>query len=128
MSSTTPPETTESILPSHELRHELSSRLAALATTITADPRMQIPNNLHPTLVKLWDYATRADYILSELDNIEAGGALRFPQQIPDYQAGESVCVLWNGTVWKRDGRMLKQFFEKKKKQRHRTRTRQQNC
>lgn len=46
----------------------------------------------HPTLMHLWDFANRANYILGELENVEAGRPLQYPEQIPDYKYKTGEC------------------------------------
>ncbi|KAK4124005.1 hypothetical protein N657DRAFT_645620, partial [Parathielavia appendiculata] len=81
-SATNPnPTSTSSVLPPLTARQAVSTKLTALTDAIAAHPQMQPPNR-HPTLFHIWDFAMRTNYILSELDNIEAGRAVQHPEQI----------------------------------------------
>jgi hypothetical protein len=79
-----PLTTPASVLPSPAIREEIGSRLADFIAAIILHPKFQMPFR-HPTLVQIWDFAMRTKYILSELDNVEAGLPVQFPDQIPDY-------------------------------------------
>ncbi|KAK1769820.1 hypothetical protein QBC33DRAFT_529226 [Phialemonium atrogriseum] len=74
-------------LPSPADRDRIAKCLAELVQAIQAHPQMQPPNP-HRTLFHLWDFVQRTRYIVSELDNIEAGRPLRHPEQIPEYRNG----------------------------------------
>jgi hypothetical protein len=78
-----PSATTSSVLPPLAAREQVSAKLTALTEAIARHPQMQRADK-HPTLYHIWDFAMRTNYILSELDNIEAGRPLRYPEQIPD--------------------------------------------
>ncbi|KAK4106921.1 hypothetical protein N658DRAFT_491542 [Parathielavia hyrcaniae] len=75
-SATTPSPTppTTSVLPPLAARQVVAAKLTAL----TAHPQMQ-PRRRHRTLFHILDFAMRTDYVLSELDNIEAGPPLQHP-------------------------------------------------
>jgi hypothetical protein len=42
----------------------------------------------HPALYHVWDFACRTRYVLSELDAVAAGTAVRYPEQIAGYDKG----------------------------------------
>ncbi|KAK3357184.1 hypothetical protein B0T25DRAFT_516671 [Lasiosphaeria hispida] len=80
------PTASASVLPDLSTRNEIEAQLEDLATAIASHPKMQAPNR-HPTLFHTWDFVMRTKYILSELDNVEAGRPIRFPEQISDYRS-----------------------------------------
>ena len=69
-----------SALPSATIRAEISTKINHLVHAILSHPLMgeQTP---HKTLHHLWDFAMRTKYILSELDNIEAGRPVQYRDQ-----------------------------------------------
>ncbi|AEO69580.1 2f8e56ec-aae2-453b-bf8e-d34814733133 [Thermothielavioides terrestris] len=73
--------TRSSNLPPAETRQRLEERLTDLIDALAADARMQASPR-HPTLHHVWDFAQRTRYMLSEVDNVAAGRALRFPEQM----------------------------------------------
>ncbi|KAK0711541.1 hypothetical protein B0H67DRAFT_555504 [Lasiosphaeris hirsuta] len=79
------PTASASVLPDISIRKEIEARLEDLAGAITSHPKMQAPNR-HPTMFHMWDFVMRTKYIVSELDNVEAGRPIRFPEQIVDYR------------------------------------------
>ncbi|KAK4043283.1 hypothetical protein C8A01DRAFT_13181 [Parachaetomium inaequale] len=83
-SATTPRQI--AALPPLQARDQIRARLTSLTDAIAAHPGMRPPTR-HPTLYHIWDFAMRTNYILSELDNMAAGRALQYPEQIPDYSA-----------------------------------------
>jgi hypothetical protein len=83
MPSAIPTTGTSSVLPPLAAREQTSAKLTELVEAVLRHLQMQ-GSNKHPTLYHIWDFAMRTDYILSELDNIENGRPLRFPDQIPD--------------------------------------------
>ncbi|KAK3692138.1 hypothetical protein B0T22DRAFT_531682 [Podospora appendiculata] len=83
---TTTESPSSNVLPSPAIRAQIDARLVALVEAMLAHPQMKAPNR-HPTPYHLWDFAMRTEYTLSELDNIEAGRAVRHPGQIHGYRA-----------------------------------------
>jgi hypothetical protein len=76
---------TASVLPPLSHRQDIDARLNELVNALRAHPQMQPPNP-HPTLYHIWDFVMRTKYILSELDNIEAGRPVQYPAQIAGYK------------------------------------------
>ncbi|KAK5653134.1 hypothetical protein OQA88_9233 [Cercophora sp. LCS_1] len=74
-----------SVLPPSEVRNRIHAQYETVITTITSHSLFP-----HPTLYQMWDFAKRTQYILSELDNIEAGRPVAMAAQIPDYRNNES--------------------------------------
>ncbi|KAK3374881.1 hypothetical protein B0H63DRAFT_526177 [Podospora didyma] len=59
------------------------------STTAPQDPNSVLPSGefqANPTLKYTWAFVLRTKYTLSELDNIAAGRAVQYPEQIPAYQ------------------------------------------
>ncbi|KAM7199061.1 hypothetical protein V8F20_005879 [Naviculisporaceae sp. PSN 640] len=83
--STSSASSSTSVLPSPEIRAGINTAIENFIQAVLAHPEMQQPGR-HPTLWHVWDFTMRTKYILSELDNIEAGRAVQYPQQIPDYE------------------------------------------
>ncbi|KAK1832357.1 hypothetical protein QBC39DRAFT_381700 [Podospora conica] len=83
-----PPTTTTtptSVLPPLAVRNEIGAKLEDLIAALAAHPLMQ-RREKHKTVLHTWDFTNRTRYILSELDNIEAGRPVQYPAQIPDYR------------------------------------------
>lgn len=85
-STTTTGPLPNSVLPPKAARDRVGTCLAELVDAIQAHPQFQPPAP-HSTLFHTWDFAMRTSYILSELDNVEAGRQVAKPDQIPDYPA-----------------------------------------
>lgn len=80
-----PPTTAGSVLPDPAVRETITARLAELVDAVLAHPQMQPPNR-NPTLYHVWDFAMRTKYIVSELENVEAGRPVQYPEQLPGYK------------------------------------------
>ncbi|KXX79824.1 hypothetical protein MMYC01_203302 [Madurella mycetomatis] len=80
-----PPTTAGSVLPDPAVREATTARLAEFVDAVLAHPQMQPPNR-NPTLYHVWDFAMRTKYIVSELENVEAGRPVQYPEQLPDYK------------------------------------------
>ena len=75
-------------LPSPETRQDIINKLTELITALEAHPAWTPPNP-HPGLFHVWDFVNRSKYIMTELDNIEAGRPVQHPEQIPPNKKGE---------------------------------------
>jgi len=83
MASSTKKSVPRESLPAPEIRNEIVAQLSDLIRSIESHGRWTPPNP-HRSLLNIWDFVQRTRYIMSELDNIEAGRPLRYPEQIPD--------------------------------------------
>lgn len=75
-----PATTTPSILPDATIRAEISTKIDDFVHAVLSHPLMQ-QQTPHKTLYHVWDFASRAKYILSELDNVEAGRPVQYRNQ-----------------------------------------------
>ncbi|KAK3333353.1 hypothetical protein B0T19DRAFT_458565 [Cercophora scortea] len=80
-----------SVLPSYEIRAQIGARLRALADAIHSHRDLKAPRR-YPTLYYLWDFVMRTRYILSEVENVELGLAVRYPNEIPGYRVTGKPC------------------------------------
>ncbi|KAK3944230.1 hypothetical protein QBC46DRAFT_252280 [Diplogelasinospora grovesii] len=74
-----------SVLPAAEIRNNIAAKQGELVIAILSHSLMRNGANMNPTLHHLWDFVMRTSYILSELENIEAGRPVQYPNQIPGY-------------------------------------------
>lgn len=81
-------------LPSTEARQDIIAKLTELVTALEAHPSWTPPQP-HPGLFHVWDFVSRSRYIMTELDNIEAGRPVQHPEQIPPNNNGEHF-FSWN--------------------------------
>ncbi|KAF4990671.1 hypothetical protein FGRMN_8343 [Fusarium graminum] len=72
----------DSEVPNSARREEITGRLADLVSAIESHPQWT-PPNVDRGLFHVWDFVKRSHYIMTELDNIEAGRPVQHPDQIP---------------------------------------------
>lgn len=81
-------------IPSPQDQEDITSKLAALATTLEAHEAWTPPRP-HPSLLQIWDFVKRSHYIMTEIDNIRHGRPLQYPDQIPTNEEGELFPTLF---------------------------------
>ncbi|SPJ79734.1 uncharacterized protein FTOL_08125 [Fusarium torulosum] len=69
-------------LPTSARREEITGRFADLITALESHPQWT-PPNVDRGLFHVWDFVKRSHYIMTELENIEAGRPVQHPEQIP---------------------------------------------
>ncbi|KAK4216700.1 hypothetical protein QBC37DRAFT_84573 [Rhypophila decipiens] len=77
------------VLSHAEFRSGISAALDAFIGAVQSHPQLQAEvsqGRRHLRLSYILDFAMRTKYILSEMDNIEAGRPVRYPQQIKNYE------------------------------------------
>ncbi len=68
-------------LPTAEVRTEIIDKLSMFISAIETHPEWKPTPN--PSLHHVWDFVQRTRYMMTELDNIEAGRPLQHPEQLP---------------------------------------------
>jgi hypothetical protein len=84
-------------LPTSARREEITSRFADLITALESHPQWT-PPNVDRGLFHVWDFVKRSHYVMTELENIEAGRPVQHPEQIPKNNGGKDRLQhsLWN--------------------------------
>ena len=83
-------------IPSPAARDSIIESLDGLIQALQAHPAWPPAGSTtppNPSLFHIWDFVNRSRYIVSELENIQAGRPLRHPEQIPVPAAGEQAAV-----------------------------------
>lgn len=79
-------------LPAPEVREEILRKHTELIEALEAH-QAWTPPSPHKGLFHVWDFVNRSKYIMTELDNIQAGRPVQHPDQIPRNERGELFFV-----------------------------------
>ncbi len=82
----------EKSLPSVEIRNTVIEKVEALITAIEAHAQWTPPKP-HQSLYHVWDFVQRTRYMATELDKIQAGQPLLYPQAMPAASGGGTSIV-----------------------------------
>ncbi|KAF4123197.1 hypothetical protein GMORB2_6747 [Geosmithia morbida] len=74
-------------IPSLQDQELIISKLDDFAKTLERHPKWTPPKP-HPSLFHVWDFVKRSHYIMTEIDHLRKGEAVKYPNQIPSLNQG----------------------------------------